>query len=730
MLNAHILRKLTPVAILSLAPVLASQAAIEEKDVPAGDLLFPQDLVEGGASTVDFGEDEFTILAWIGPTEKGGPILAKAPPAGIWAPGGKVLYVNEAGNLVYDVGWVGAVRADEKVTGDVGFYVAATHSRDDVIELFVDGKREARGRLEAEPDREDFVVKAGRCSTNFPAPVEFRGSLTEVRLLDRVLTEAEIRLFAVDFLHDDSKCPGIVTRWTVDRGAYQVQRARQAVQAAHEEIDYVDATPDRTDPRLAPVRERVAALERQVERLVPDVLRGDEESLDLLRNPVAALGRIGETLPLRLPSGPPGPGRFGAYYTKLRYSLAWDRAWRVTDHPDVVVRFDRFPDRFVFWRGTSYIPCWVNDRDVWYTNEFLERRGGSNGTEGCCEPMSDKQCRFSHVRIIESHDARVVVHWRYSPVDVEYRHPYVDDLTGWPDWVDEYYTIYPDGVGVRQATIQTSAPHDWTEWQEAIVLNQPGTKPDDNIEIGAVSVANLAGESHTYEWTEEGGPPFDRNPEDACIQVVNLKGERRPFAIVDPTDVSITPYRGHAPGYRFNFWNHWPVAQEKSWTTVAENEAKPSHTSLSHMHWEHHVADGNVRTKLLLHGMTDGEVGGLVPLALSWLRPAPLLVLPSRVEALYDSSQRAYVVEVTEGEPLELVLGLPSSDTPVHNPAFVLLGWGRAGVAVKVDDVEVERSDRFRYGHRSSDGSTDLVVWLELTSEQPVRITFRPLDQP
>ena len=195
-----------------------------------------------------------------------------------------------------------------------------------------------------------------------------------------------------------------------------------------------------------------------------------------------------------MPSGPEGPGRFGAYYERLEYSPSWDEPWRVGPDADVVVRFDAGGHRFVFWRGTSYIPCWVTDTGVWYTNEFVERSGRDcPNTEGCCEPMSDKQCRFSHVRIIENNDARVVIHWRYAPVDVAYHHPFVDPETGWSDWVDEYYTIYPDAVGVRKATVYTSAPDAWIEWQEAIVLNQPGTRPEDNIELGALSVANMRG---------------------------------------------------------------------------------------------------------------------------------------------------------------------------------------------------------------------------------------------
>ena len=39
----------------------------------------------------------------------------------------------------------------------------------------------------------------------------------------------------------------------------------------------------------------------------------------------------------------------------------------------------------------------------------MSRVGG-----GDFEPMSDKQDRYSHVRIVENNDARTVIHWRYA----------------------------------------------------------------------------------------------------------------------------------------------------------------------------------------------------------------------------------------------------------------------------------------------------------------------------
>ncbi len=289
----------------------------------------------------------------------------------------------------------------------------------------------------------------------------------------------------------------------------------------------------------------------------------------------------------RLPSGPEGPGEFGAYYTHLKYDPEWDADWRVGDHPDIVVQFEDGGHKFVFWRGTSYIPAWVTSNGIWYTNEFVERRDShSPNTNSIVEPMSDKQCRYSQVRIIESNPARVIIHWRYAPVDVTYEHPFIDQETGWFDWVDEYYTIYPDASGVRKITAQSSGLNKWMEFQESIVINQPGTLPHENIESGAVSVANMDGQHITYFWDENGGPAFDENPPLANILRINLKSDLKPYALVAPPQEFnnlITSYQGHGRNSIFNWWDHWPVSQDALDGRGARSAARPSHSSLAHI---------------------------------------------------------------------------------------------------------------------------------------------------
>lgn len=466
---------------------------------------------------------------------------------------------------------------------------------------------------------------------------------------------------------------------------------------------------------------------------------GNTEQLSMAKTD---LDQAFSSVPLKLPSGPDSMGRFGAYYTTLKYDLDWDKHWRIGDFADVVVNFDQADYKFVFWRGTSYIPCWVTGTGVWYTNEFVERRGfHSPNTEGCVEPMSDKQCRYSHVRIIENNDARVVVHWRYAPVDVMYEHPFTDPATGWSDWVDEVYTIYPSGVGVRKITIQTNRPDLWTEFQEAIVINQPGTLPEDNIEPGAVSLANMKGEGKTYYWTEQGGPEFEEGPEYASIMKINLKADHSPFALVSPPVEKgnlITSYLGHAPSSIFNFWDHWPVSQDASDGRIATSAERPSHSSLGHiglpgmadMEWLPYEAEGIKRTKIMLHGMTDQAVEDLVPLAKAWLYAPPMEVdNQAYSNEGYDPAQAAYVLCLKDKDqalPLDIQIQA-SQDAPLINPAIVIKNWGSRDIELILNGKTVERGADFRYGLTIQAAGNDLVVWIKAASKTPVSLSLKPL---
>jgi len=430
-------------------------------------------------------------------------------------------------------------------------------------------------------------------------------------------------------------------------------------------------------------------------------------------------------IPMRvLPAGPKGEGPFGAFYTQLKYYDQWDNFWRVSDYPDVVVRFDKTPYRFIFWRGTSYIPHWVTENGIWYDNEFTETWG--HGAVGCAEPMSDKQCRHSHVRIIESSDARAVVHWRYALVDNYYNFARVDERTGWGDWTDEIYTIWPDGVAVRKITLHSTAPAEPHEWHEGIMVLSPGQTPESILETQAVTLGNIDGKTHTYSWAQT-APKKMNQPDGACIHLVNTKSQYKPFVIVSPdSKPRISAYRGEIRRdvSIFPWWNHWPTAQNPSdgrWAMAADRAA---HSSLTHIKWKAYSQTENTMTKIMLNGMTNKSAKQLALLARSWAKP-PKLIIESDgfISEGFDPTQRAYVIKAQKGAgQLDFTIQA-SQDSPLVNLPLVVKEWGRARSSVSIDGKRTDRSG-CRRGYINKLEGSDLVIWAEIESIVPVEVSI------
>jgi hypothetical protein len=425
-----------------------------------------------------------------------------------------------------------------------------------------------------------------------------------------------------------------------------------------------------------------------------------------------------------MPSGPEGPGEFGAIYTRLNYAPEWERHWRVGDHSDILVRFDDSPSRIVFWRGTNYGACYVSENGLWAGDQSLE---ANSNTTGCYEHMADKKCSFSTAKILESNDARVVIHARYASVGIDGKFLDPDPLTGWGLWSDEYFTIYPDGVAVRHVVAKNHF-NGGGEWQETLLYNQPGMRPEDTVELKALTLANQKGETHTYSW-EDGmpvkfndpkGPRHFQNPDQANIQIVNFKSNWKPF-IVYETDVKIIPVGiGPSSDYsKFPCWNHWPVAQLPNDGRKAIVSDKPSHFSLC-------TSRGVVRRNaegsesVYLYGMTDQPINSLVPLARSWnSAPAATLAGSEFVGGAYDKNQHAYVFTAKSpaADPLEFSLEA-TPDAPIHNPAFVVKNWGNRPAALTIDGKEIPRGKDFRFGHNKTLDGTDLIVWVNTKGDK------------
>jgi hypothetical protein len=428
--------------------------------------------------------------------------------------------------------------------------------------------------------------------------------------------------------------------------------------------------------------------------------------------------------PLRpwvLPAGPVNATRFGAAYTKLECSPEWDGLWRVGDQADIVVAFDDKPCRFVFWRGTNYLPSLVTEpgpKGIWVSDQ-----GPESYTDQCYEHMSDKMCRYSHVRLIENTDARVVVHWRNASVGVGYDWLRTDE-NGWGLWTDEYWSIYPDGAAVRYQVSRRLADFPGTQTQQNELLSQPGTRPEDNVSNDAITLSNTDGE--TEVWNYSVGPVSRKGAPIAGsrnLVYLNLRSDYKHFNIGEIGSVW-TPYVHDslfqsmrlAPGYsRYNTWNHYPFGLLPSDGTVATGRDRTSSSCLGTLEGLQHLL-GDGRSELYnIYGLTNLPAAELSVLNRSWNTPPPLADMKGGKSGGYDKRQRAYVFNKESGT-LSFKLG-GSKENPILNPCFVIKNWGSSSSRLRINGQRIGPGKNFRQGViRDTDGTQTLVIWIDQKS--------------
>lgn len=431
----------------------------------------------------------------------------------------------------------------------------------------------------------------------------------------------------------------------------------------------------------------------------------------------------------KLPELPKGSGKFGAAYCRLKFYPEWDALWRVADHPDIVVNFDNNPYQMVFWRGTNYNMNLVTENDKWVADQSAE--GGGGNVIGCCEHMSDKHCRYAHVRLIENHDARVVVHWRYAICDVLYKIANMAD--GWGAWADEYYYIYPDGVAVRAFKVYGLRGCSITE---PASLNNPGERAEDNLHVEAAITANMQGQigRHSFDpWPNDGrvAAPFDNAVPNANISVVNFKSKSKPFYIYE-TGTRIIPYGGGLREVRdyskFPTWNHWPVGQAPSDGRYAFATDRVSSSAVTSPEPPMTRTKGGVAGRFIM-GLTNKPIEKLSPIARSWLQ-APEIRVSGKIftSAGYNRDQRAFIFESNRpgsGAKLELNIAA-AKESPVINPALVIKDWGESGAVLRIDGKKIKHGENFRYGHYHKLNASDLIVWIKMEAAEPVTISISP----
>ncbi len=417
--------------------------------------------------------------------------------------------------------------------------------------------------------------------------------------------------------------------------------------------------------------------------------------------------------------------KFGARCGALEYDLpvvtgkgtqaSWDSLWKTGEFPDVVVDFDA-PYKFVFWRGMSYAPSWAMGNIM--TSLFFAETVEPTVFRDCCEMMSDRECRYSHVRVVHNSSARVVIHWRCALADPAY-------TICRNQWADELFYIYPDGVAVRNVTIHLD-PKDQAVWKidpdtgkrlpcsmlesppgkrtfndmEFISVNPAGATSDDVTPLEALTLMDTRDFSKTFVWPKPESLQQGKALPKLNDYIFRMNYRNRPAVFVASLPEGLQAHLQENTGMRFeagalvqedrwvvvkdlpsNFADHihWPVTRgygTSPLTDPATFHERPTHTFLGYANNAPiDVTERGDATWVWFCGMAPDDDSQLRARVRSWSKPAKIQ------GASYQTRQGAYLVNDGTGHACMRV----DAGEPVVRPSFLLNNHRDVPVSVLID---------------------------------------------
>jgi hypothetical protein len=382
----------------------------------------------------------------------------------------------------------------------------------------------------------------------------------------------------------------------------------------------------------------------------------------------------------------------------------------------------------------------VTENGIHYSNGWTETYDPKASSS--CEVLWDREARYARMWIESQNPARIIVRVRAALCDPDGRIAHSDIPSGSPydkgDWTDEWYYIYPDGTHARHVRIYTGLagqsltvtdqvyreipPNVVHEFQEEFIFGLSGHMPEDDIDLAPLTLIKMDGRSKTISYK-----PYPKDFGEfikANIKVVNLKSRYRPFTICIPYGIENEPYppEDDLP----HVFQTWPREPRRGYSS-----------SLGHiLNWWHYRRTENILEQVYLSGMTDAKdpAKELVPLAWSWIAPPRLRMKglePSYDVMTYDPAQKAYMLSCKDGKPSQLEFELETDEDfydigqSIVNPVIVIKGWGRAPVALEIDDKPIKQGKDFRVGYEDTKGGTNLVLWLKLQTTKSIRVGLK-----
>jgi hypothetical protein len=444
---------------------------------------------------------------------------------------------------------------------------------------------------------------------------------------------------------------------------------------------------------------------------------------------------------------PPPLPAFGATELKLRYDMPisvrdlatgalsnkpYSEGWDPSLN-DVVVTLPTGA-RFVFWRGSSYIPFWAGKHNTGFSYEWAETMPPPDGFVDSVEPLMDKELRYGRVQIVESTPARVHVRWSYQSCDFTYK--------VWGDSAVEDYYFYPDGYATRVLNLQSS-PGVGYEVSEFIILTPAKAYPFDVLPRKMVDLIYIDGEKKevlfpyiegpkgsNYAWPEEMKAKVRSTPMMYRIRISN--DEQATPIFFNPLDKTLpehifAPFFDRGQMVTRTYWgSHWPLARGKStgWTIDDRIDYSPSHNSVISWGMTNrpepvvsamtNAVDTLGRSKPMafqrwvwLIGMTADSDARLLAWARSFTRPPSLEVKGARLEAQSYVPERRALRLVVQDKTVTVAF---NPIIPCVNPVLELAGAPATLARITLGGRALGAGDY------AWDGKT---LWLNATIEGP-----------
>ena len=451
-------------------------------------------------------------------------------------------------------------------------------------------------------------------------------------------------------------------------------------------------------------------------------------------------------IPVMLVLEPLRHPRFGVTFEKLRFdapisvrdpatgkysSLRYQDGWK-PELADVVVWLPS-GSRFVFWRGSSYIPFWAGRHNTGACYEWAEIISQPKGAVDCVEPLMDKELRYGRVEVVEATAAQIHLRWTYQSTDFEYK--------VWGDQAVEDYYFYPDGFGTRVLSLKADPKNDY-ELSEFIILSAAGAYPFDILPERAVDALYLDGRKHEFRL------PNPATPSEAAKEA-DKKGTPAMYRLrlskyEEPAAVYFNPGEKRLPPVVFGpfldagqmvtpcYWgSHWPLARGNSTGSKIDDRIAftPCHNSV--MSWAGcrpepiqsamvETLDSlgrsrsmSVRRWAWLIGMTDETDAQLLDRAKSFAAPPDLELVGARPDLDgYVIERRAIRLEATARD-IKITV---KPKTPYVNPVIELAHAPKGQITVRLGGEPLHARD-FAWDGRS--------LWLDRTIRERTTVEIR-----